>query len=203
MVGIVNGDELLNSGQLVRYLETKTRWYFARVRRVREEEIELTTFFDGSVPIKVPRTEVESMDAFLGQRERTFSRTRSELTAFFYGREFERLREHRFREMKRALRKGGISFSPEEWPTGDTRIHLWRDGSFIDRYEVDPVLTGLLPQWLEPFVLPSGSRDPLGLQAPAERLVNEVLPGLTVFTWRWSGRRQDLVEEMFLSKYPQ
>lgn len=184
MGGIVNGDELLNSGQLVRYLETKTRWYFARVRRVREEEIELTTFFDGSVPIKVPRTQVEAMDAFLGKREHTFSRTRSQLTAFFYGREFERLREHRFREMKRALRKGGISFSPEEWPTGDTRIQLWRDGSFIDGYEVDPVLTGLLPQWLEPFVLPSGSRDPLGLQAPAERLVNEVLPGLTVFTFR-------------------
>ena len=33
-------------------------------------------------------------------------------------------------------------------------------------------------------MLPSGSRDPLGLQAPAERLVNEVLPGLTVFTFR-------------------
>jgi len=180
----VNGDELLKSGQLVRYLETKSRWYFARVRRVREEEIELTTFFDGSVPIKVPRTQIEAMDAFLGQRERTFSRTRSQLTAFFYGREFERLREHRFREMKRALLKGGISFSPAEWPTGDTRIQLWRDGSFIDRCEVDPVLTGLLPQWLEPFVLPSGSRDPLGLQAPAERLVDEVLPGLTVFTFR-------------------
>lgn len=180
----MNGDEQLKSGQLVRYHETKMRWYFARVRRTREDEIELTTFFDGSAPIKVSRTRVEAMDAFLGQRERTFSRTRSQLTAFFYGREFERLREHRFSEMKRVLRKGGISFSPEEWPTGDTRIQLWRDGSFIDRYEVDPVLTGLLPQWLEPFVLPSGSRDPLGLQAPAERLVNEVLPGLTVFTFR-------------------
>jgi hypothetical protein len=179
----MTADESLISGQLVRYFETATRWYFARVRRVRTEWIELA-FFHKSAPIKVPRTEVEAMDAFLGQRERTFSRTRSQLTAFFYGREFERLREHRFREMKRALRKGGISFSPEEWPTADTRIQLWRDGSFVERNGADPVLAGLLPQWIEPFVLPSGSRDPLGLQAPAERLVNEVLPGLTVFTFR-------------------
>jgi len=180
---IVSADEPLSSGQLVRYLETTTRWYFARVRRVRAEEIELT-FFNGSAPMKVPRAQVEGLDAFLGQRERTFSRTRSQLTVFFYGREVERLHDHRLREMKQALRKAGISFHPDEWPTADTRVQLWRDGSFVERNGADPVLAGLLPQWLEPFVLPSGSRDPLGLQAPAERLVNEVLPGLTVFTFR-------------------
>lgn len=179
----MSADDTLKSGQLVRYLETTTRWYFARVLRVRAEEVEVT-FFDGSDPMKVSRTQVEAMDVFLGQRERTFSRTRSQLTAFFYGREFERLRERRFREMKRVLRRSGISFSPEEWPTADTRIQLWRDGSFVERNGADPLLAGLLPQWIEPFVLPSGSRDPLGLQAPAERLVNEVLPGLTVFTFR-------------------
>lgn len=179
----MNDDEPLSAGQLVRYLETTTRWYFARVRRVRAEEIELT-FFDGSAPMKVPRAQVEGLDAFLGQRERTFSRTRSQLSAFFYGREFERLRDNRVREMKQAFRKAGISFHPEEWSTADTRVQLWRDGSFVERNGADPVLASLLPQWLEPFVLPSGSRDPLGLQAPAERLVNEVLPGLTVFTFR-------------------
>jgi len=179
----VSDDEPLSSGQLVRYLETTTRWYFARVRRVRAEEIELT-FFDGSAPKKVPRAQVENLDAFLGQRERTFSRTRTQLSAFFYGREFERLRDNRVREMKQAFRKAGISFHPEEWSTADARVQLWPDGSFVERNGADPVLAGLLPQWLDPFVLPSGSRDPLGLQAPAERLVNEVLPGLTVFTFR-------------------
>ncbi|MGH7896346.1 MAG: hypothetical protein ACREQQ_00215 [Candidatus Binatia bacterium] len=176
-------NDTLISGQLVRYLETTTRWYFARVRRARDEDVELS-FFDGSAPMKVPRTQVESLETFLGGRERTWSRTRSQLTCFFYGREFERLRENRFREMQRTFRKAGISFHPEDWPTADTRVQLWRDSSVVERNGADPRLEALLPQWLEPFVLPTGSRDPLGLQAPAERLVNEVLPGLTVFTFR-------------------
>ncbi len=179
----MESNEALHPGQLVRYLETKTRWYFARVRRIRAAEVELT-FFDGSHAQKVLATRIQAMDVFLAQRGRKFSCTRSQLTKFFYGRELERLRESRIREMKRALRKGGISYSPEEWRTVDTRIQLWRDDSFVERNGTDPVLAGLLPQWVEPFVLPTGSRDPLGLQAPAERLVNEVLPGLTVFTFR-------------------
>lgn len=176
-------NSVFSVGQLVRFHETTSRWYFARVRRVRDEKVELS-FFDGSVPMKVPRAQVESLEAFLGGRERTWSRTRSQLTGFFYGREFERLRENRFREMQRTFRKAGISFHPEDWPTADTRVQLWRDGSVVERNGADLKLEGLLPQWLEPFVLPTGSRDPLGLQAPAERLVNEVLPGLTVFTFR-------------------
>ncbi|HWD37272.1 MAG TPA: hypothetical protein VG944_00355 [Fimbriimonas sp.] len=134
--------------------------------------------------MKVARSRVDGLDGFLGQRTRAFSRTRSQLTAFFYGREFERLRDHRANQMKQALRRAGITFYPEEWPAADTRIRLWRDGSFVKSNDSDQKLGSLLPQWLEPFVLPSGSRDPLGLQAPAERLVNEVLPGLTVFTSR-------------------
>jgi hypothetical protein len=66
----------LRPGQLVRYLETATRWYFALVRRVRVDEIDLT-FFDGSRPVAVGSAQVETLDAFLGQGERTFSRTRS------------------------------------------------------------------------------------------------------------------------------
>jgi hypothetical protein len=176
-------DDRLSSGQLVRYFETATRWYFASVRRVREENVELS-FFNGSAQKNVPREQVQSLAAFLGGRDRTWSRTRLQLTGFFYQREFVRLREHRIREMKRTLRKAGISYHPEDWRTPETRIQLWRDGSFVERAGSDPVLAHLLPQWLEPFLLPSGSRDPLGLQAPAERLVNEVLPGLTVFTFR-------------------
>jgi hypothetical protein len=179
----VGEDEPLSSGQLVRYFETSARWYFARVRRVRGDKIELA-FFDGSAPMSVTRAQVEGMDTFLGPRTRSFSRTRSQLTTFFYGREFERLRDNRVREMKQQLRKAGISFHPEEWPAADTRVRLRRDGSFVERDEADRELGALLPKWLEPFVLPSGSRDPLGLQAPAEKLVNEVLPGLTVFTFR-------------------
>ncbi len=169
-------------GQLVLYRETNARWYFATVRRVRRDGIALR-FFDGGTSV-VPAERVESIETFLGERERAFSRTRAQLTALFYGRELERLRAPRLREMKRVLRNAGISFDPKEWPAADTRIRMWRDDSFVGRHGTDSAAAGLLPQWLEPFVLPSGSRDPLGLQAPAERLVNEVLPGLTVFTYR-------------------
>jgi hypothetical protein len=175
--------EPLSRGLLVRYLETTTRWYFARVQRILTNEIEIT-LFDGSVSLKVPRAQVEGFGVFLEQRAHKFSRTRSQLTKYFYRREFERLRDDRLREMKQAFRQAGISFSPGDWPTADTRVQLSRDGSFVARNNSDSQLESLLPQWLEPFVLRTGSRDPLGLQAPAERLVNEVLPGLTVFTFR-------------------
>lgn len=179
----MNTQERLKKGQLVRYLETASRWCFAQVKRVRADDVELT-FFDGSPPISVAPSDVETFDTFLRRRERKFSRTRSQLTTFFYGREFQRLREPRRREMQKALRKAGIAFRPEKWPTAETRIQFWPDGSFVERDNPAPELEALLPQWLEPFVLPSGSRDPLGLQAPAEKLVNEILPGLTVFTSR-------------------
>ena len=172
----------IKPGQLVRYRETKSRWYFAVVRRVAKAGVELR-FFDGN-RATVPSAEVESIETFFDSRERTWSRTRAQITALFYGREIQRLRPTRFREMQRALRKAGISIDPADWPTADTRIQLSRDASFVESNGDDSADGALLPQWLEPFVLPSGSRDPLGLQAPAERLVNDVLPGLTVFTFR-------------------
>ena len=170
------------SGQLVRYRETKSRWYLAVVRRHRGTGVDLQ-FFDGT-RTTVPPADVEPLETFLDRRDRAWSRTRAQLSEHFYGRQIERLRQSRLREMKRALTRAGIMTSPEEWPTADTRIRLWRDGSFVQNDGGDPELIALLPQWIEPFVLPSGSRDPLGLQASAERLVNEVLPGLTVFTFR-------------------
>lgn len=172
----------MTSGQLVLYRETTSRWYLATVRCPRRNGIELR-FFDGAIAV-VPLERVEPLDLFLDERERAWSRTRAQLTALFYGRKLERLRPPRVREMKRALQRAGISVDPNEWPAADTRIRLRRDHSFVGRNGHDTALAGLLPQWLEPFVLPAGSRDPLGLQAPAERLVNEVLPGLTVFTFR-------------------
>ena len=69
MKEIMSPDESVNPGQLVRYLQTTTRWQFARVRHVDEEEIELS-FFDGTAPIKVPRTQVETLETFFDGRKR-------------------------------------------------------------------------------------------------------------------------------------
>src|SRR5690349_3239381 len=116
-------------GQLVRHRETTSRWYFALVRRVVKSGAQLR-FFDGQ-EATVPVGDVESVDTFLDQRERAWSRTRAQLSEHFYGREIQRLRPARVREMKRALTRAGISIEPDEWPTPDTRIRLWRDSSFV------------------------------------------------------------------------
>ena len=72
-------DEQLSSGRLVRFFETNSRWYFARVRRVRRQEVELA-FFDGSKPTWSALDQVESVEDFLGERERAFARTREQLS---------------------------------------------------------------------------------------------------------------------------
>lgn len=176
--------DTLTQHQLVRHIESRTRWCFAKVCQVREAEVELT-FFDGTTPRGwVPRTAVESLETFLRGRERVWSRTRTQLTSLFFGQSYDRLPAERLRSMQQTLRRAGIDFTPREWQSPQTKVQLWLDRGIVPSTSTDPRLTALLPQWLEPFVLPSGSRDPLGLQGPAERLVNEVLPGLTVFTSR-------------------
>jgi hypothetical protein len=87
--------------------------------------------------------------------------------------------------MQRFLRYHGLRFRPERWDA-NARIQIWLDGSSMAPgfSAADRALDGLLPKWLEPNRLPPGSRDPLGLQNWAERLANEFLPGLTVFTTR-------------------
>ncbi len=175
--------EGLGPGQLVVYREIKSQWNFARVKRVKGEQVVLTVFADKSDHI-ADRSQIQTIDEFFAERTRVFAVDRRRLTEIFYGRFIERLRPEKVSEMQKALRKGGLGFEPDEWPSPETRIRIWRDTSVVASTAGDQVLASLLPQWLEPFTLPSGSRDPLGLQAPAERLVNEVLPGLTVFTFR-------------------
>jgi hypothetical protein len=88
--------------------------------------------------------------------------------------------------MQGVLRKHGYSFSPDDWPSSATRIYIWADRSVIfpALKPVDRELAALLPRWLDPQKMPPSSRDPLGLQAYAERVANKLLPGLTVNTTR-------------------
>ncbi len=180
---MASAQETLIPRQLVRHLESKRRWSFATVCQVREAEVELA-FFDGSARAWIPRTAVESLETFLGQREHVWALTRTQLTVLFFGQPYDRLPVARLRVMQQALRRAGLDFAPKEWHSPKTRVQVRLDTSVVPSKSTDTRLTALLPQWLEPFVLPSGSRDPLGLQGPAERLVNVVLPGLTVFTFR-------------------
>jgi hypothetical protein len=175
----------LERGQLVLYWATSARWYFARVVTVRGGDVRLR-WFDGSPVAWGPRDQVESLQAAFGNRQRRWSLRRAQLAFALFGREFERLPTPKLQQVQRVLRKAGISFEPAVWPTAGTRIRLQleRTAGRPRGKRLDPAVATLLPQWIEPFVLPHSSRDPLGLQAPAEKLVNEVLPGLTVFTFR-------------------
>jgi hypothetical protein len=174
----------LSPGDLVRYQATTSRWHLAVVRRVGDETVEIEFFWDGCE--EVPLGPVVPFRDFLDSRERVLSVKRTDLCKAFFNKPFSRLREERLRIIQDTLRKHGLAFSPKRWPTPATRVRIWRDDSFVpaDRSDKDAALGALLPRWLEPLKLPPSSRDPLGLQAPAERLANELLPGLTVFTSR-------------------
>lgn len=173
----------LTLGTLVRYDETTTRWYIAKVRSVESETVTLE--YLGGYREEVERARVCSFEAFLRGREQVLSRTREDLCQLLYRRRFERLPQSRLEEMQRFLRTNGLRYSPQDWPPG-TRIRIGLDASFVarDKPQIDSDLDALLPRWLEPNRLPPGSRDPLGFQSHAERLANEILPGLTVFTSR-------------------
>lgn len=175
--------EELTPGTLVRYDETTTRWYIATVRAVADDTVTLE--YLGGYREEVERSKVGSFEAFLRNREKVLSRTREDLCRVLYGRQFDRLPQARLEEMQGFLRSHGLRYRPESWPPG-ARIRIGLDASFVaaEKPEIDTELDALLPRWLEPNRLPPGSRDPLGLQSHAERLANEILPGLTVFTSR-------------------
>jgi hypothetical protein len=173
----------LTPGELVRYPVTSARWHLAEVRRVDRYAVEVE-FFWGEKD-DVPLAQVERFHDFLGAR-RVLSLKRTDLCRAFFNKPLARLREERVRKIQATLRRHGLTFRPTSWPTPKTRIKILRDTSIIlgSKQEKETKFEALLPRWLEPLRLPPSSRDPLGFQAPAERLANELLPGLTGFTSR-------------------
>ncbi|MBI4524537.1 MAG: hypothetical protein HY695_12085 [Deltaproteobacteria bacterium] len=178
----------LAQGQVVLWEVTTARRYLAIVRRVDSEFAELDFFWGGRKSVRT--VELRPFVAYLDERDknsrRVFSVKRSTLCEMFFNRPLRRLRPKPARTIRNALRKHGLRYDPEEWPKPDTRVRIWRDCSFVSvkASTVDSTIEALLPRWLEPERLPPSSRDPLGLQAYAERLANALLPGLTVFTTR-------------------
>ncbi|WP_051387121.1 hypothetical protein [Bradyrhizobium sp. ARR65] len=173
----------LTVGSAVRYNQTAYRWFIAVVRKIGLAEIEIQ-YLDGERE-SVPVEKVENLTSHLRNRERVLSLTREKLCEAFYRLPLTRLRGTRAEQMRRFLRSHGLRFQPEEW-SASTRIQIWPDDSRVSSgiSASDRAFEALLPRWLEPQRLPPGSRDPLGFQGSAERLANEFLPGLTVFTTR-------------------
>lgn len=195
-------DDLI-SGSVVRYNETASRWFIALVRKNLVTVVDLE-FLDG-VRETVPIEKVESFLGYLQSRERVLSLTRENLCYVFYGEALTRLRQERANKMKHFLRSHGLRFHPDEW-TANERIQIWPDDSHVKGgpSAADREFEALLPKWLEPHRLPAGSRDPLGFQNYAERLANEFLPGLTVFTTRiaYYGFIAWAVQELNQRKWP-
>jgi len=174
----------LKKGTLVRYDANGSRWHLGRVRRVEDKMVHVDFFWRECGA--VPRGQVTDLRDFLADRNRSLSVKRSTLCDAFFGEPLLRLTTKRAQSMQRTLRKHGFAYEPSEWPSPDDRITIWADSSIVrDRPRVvDRSLQELLPQWLDSRQLLPSSRDPLGLQAYAETLANQFLPGLTVFTNR-------------------
>lgn len=125
---------------------------------------------------------VELFVSVLQDRNRGY--TREQLCELFFGRRAKRLQPERVEAMQHALKSAGLTFEPAHWAPG-AYLRIWQDDSIVEKAgEVGEALDFLLPRWIEPQKLPPTSRDPLGFQAFAERIANELLPGLTVFTSR-------------------
>ena len=176
-------EQSVQPGDVVRYAETTTRWFLGVARRVLKTRVELE-YLNGHRE-EVDGARVTRFVDYLRTRDRVLSLKRDDLCVVFYFETFDRLRQDRVNAMQGFLRKHGLRFSPEDWGPG-VRIKIWPDNSVVAATTAGPdaALEGLLPKWLEPHRLPSGSRDPLGFQSHAERIANEFLPGLTVFTTR-------------------
>ena len=195
--------EDLVPGSVVKYNETGSRWFIAVVRKKFASGLELE-FLSGT-RVTVPIEKAESFLGYLQSRERVLSLTRENLCYAFYGEALTRLRQERADKMKRFLKSHGLRFQPDEWTAND-RIQIWPDDSHVKggSSAADRAFEALLPKWLEPLHLPAGSRDPLGFQNHAERLANEFLPGLTVFTTRiaYYGFIAWAVQELNQGKWP-
>jgi hypothetical protein len=174
----------LTPGDLARYQATTARWHLAIVREVDGDVAEVEFFWGQRQSVSLEQ--LFRFQDYLDTRERVLSLKRTALCEAFFGDPLHRLREERVRKLQGTLRQFGLSFRPEQWPTPATRVQIWRDDSVVlaGGRGKEAKFEALLPRWLEPLKLPPSSRDPLGLQAPAERLANELLPGLTVFTSR-------------------
>ena len=173
----------LRLGTAVRYNETSSRWFIAVVRQVSGPQVDIE--YVGGERETVPANKVEDLLFHLRARQRVLSLKREDLCHAFYGERLARLRQERADEMRLFLRRHGLRYQPEEW-RADARIQIWPDDSRVAPgvSAAERAFEALLPKWLEPLRLPAGSRDPLGFQNAAERLANEFLPGLTVFTSR-------------------
>lgn len=174
----------LAPGDLVRYQATTTRWHLGIVREVDGEVAEVEFFWGERLSVSLEQ--IVRFRDYLDTRSRVLSLKRTVLCEVFFGDPLHRMRGQRVRTIQETLRQFGVSFRPERWPTPATRVQIWRDDSVVlaDGRGKEAKFEALLPRWLQSLKLPPSSRDPLGLQAHAERLASELLPGLTVFTSR-------------------
>jgi hypothetical protein len=171
-------------GDLIRYEATTSRWHLGVVCQVGDGLVEVEFFWGGRK--RVPLGKVFLFRNFLAERQRVFSLKRNNLCMAFFNEPLHRLRADRVHTIQKALRKHGLAFQPSEWPMADTRVRISPDDSVVlnNRLDKDSRFEALVPRWLEALKLPPSSRDPLGFQANAERLANDLLPGMTVFTSR-------------------
>jgi len=169
---------LLPRGSLIRYKAAAGRWHLGLVRHANGDSVEVEFFWGADQTVPLDR--IKLFRDYLALRKRVLSLTRADLCSAFFNNPLFRLREDRVKKIHATLHQHGFDFQPTHWPSPETRVQISLDDSVVSgcTSKKDAQFEALLPRWLQPQKLPPGSRDPLGFQVHAERLANELLPGL-------------------------
>jgi hypothetical protein len=175
-------------GELVRYKD-RNKHRVGEVVAADERTVTVKLFGDAKRR-EVPRSQAVPFAQFLAE---SGTRKLKNVYAEFFGEgPQKRMPSKRLDELRQILNEHGVHFDESRTRADDffrmemNPAHLTqREREERARKSILPdAITTWLPKWLVSDPLPPSSRDPLGLQADAGRLADQVLPGLTVFTNR-------------------
>ncbi|GIK36911.1 MAG: hypothetical protein BroJett011_07440 [Chloroflexota bacterium] len=174
--------------ELVR-IKTGSTYWIAKIIAINENSLTVEYFGDGQ-QYQISRQEAVPFTEFLQQQKR--ARKLKIVYNEFFGRLLERMPRARLNELHQVLQEHGVAFD-ESVTRADDSFQMWPNTAHLTPRErqkwksstvLPETITLWLPKWLVVDPLPPYSRDPLGLQAGAGQLADDLLPGLTVFTNR-------------------
>ena len=178
-----------DKGTLVRCQSSGHAW-IGEVAGVEGNSLRVKPFPLGPAQRSVPRTQATPLRNYLHQHPRP--RKLKTIYAEFFGRVYQLIPGERLADLQGVLRRHQVKFDKSR-TRADDFYPLRMDEAVAAGPErvrranaaaVPEVIAAWLPKWLVSDSLPPSSRDPLGLQADAERLAGRLLPGMTVFTNR-------------------
>jgi hypothetical protein len=147
--------------------------------------------FGNAEPIVLPKSKVLLYEQWLEKKGRS-SKLKSVYRDFFGVPLQSRMPKQNLDRLTRILRKHHLLYD-RDVTSANSFFDISRDTSFVTSRggqaqrrgtKLSEDLIRHIPRWIVADERPPSSRDPLGWQADAEQLANQLLPGLSVFTSR-------------------